>query len=707
VSDGVESINRTITRHKWLLKLLNPRIAYRRSSVGSVDGSLRSTRTHEAGDGSTPSVGVPARGKTTMTDDRFHLSRRKALAALGTVGVASAGAGLGTSAYFSDQETFENNQLTAGTLDLGVGYSAHYSDWSDDEGDGVGDVVMYDGSAGETGGVSDLQPGYVGLPSNEAWLISVPDGDVETFLANTETGAVDNGDCDDLTQADSITNPVIDLDDVKPGDFGEVTFDLELCTNPGYVWINNPGGVTAAENGLTEPEADDPQEDGDADSTDPADVELLDVVQAAVWLDDGDNYQDGGESPLLAGSLRTVLSALGSENGVRIDGVHKPIANATPTDFTRTGVTRFDTGGDGNYDADVELVDDPDGSGKVAHATSGGTATDDYVTTGVSLDPAPTLGELTDDPTTPTTTLTYDYYGGADNGSSAPDEVYLLVEESDGTRHVVYRASNDGAPADETWKTRNVHREVAGNPANNAGFNWFELNDDGSTTNLGGGGPTSDLSTEFGDDAVVLAMAAGRGTLGGGDVLDTYYRDPAVGGTSVGPFPTACFRGETDFSAVFAWWVPVDHGNEMQSDRATFDLGFYTEQCRHNDGSGMDDAPVDDDPGESATVTVQGFPSNADLGDTINTVNVDFPGVNAVDSFGSTNWSVGPSGTENVQIDGSTVELDYPDNSNDYTSDTFLELTVTVSGATGSYDADFVFEDDDDSAVDATDSFTI
>jgi hypothetical protein len=145
----------------------------------------------------------------------------------------------------------------------------------------------------------------------------------------------------------------------------------------------------------------------------------------------------------------------------------------------------------------------------------------------------------------------------------------------------------------------------------------------------------------------------------------------------------------------------------MQSDRATFDLGFYTEQCRHNDGSGMDDAPVDDDPGESATVTVQGFPSNADLGDTINTVNVDFPGVNAVDSFGSTNWSVGPSGTENVQIDGSTVELDYPDNSNDYTSDTFLELTVTVSGATGSYDADFVFEDDDDSAVDATDSFTI
>jgi hypothetical protein len=30
------------------------------------------------------------------------------------------------------------------------------------------------------------------------------------------------------------------------------------------------------------------------------------------------------------------------------------------------------------------------------------------------------------------------------------------------------------------------------------------------------------------------------------------------------------------------WWLPIDHGNEVQSDSVTFDLGFYTEQCRHN-----------------------------------------------------------------------------------------------------------------------------
>jgi hypothetical protein len=41
-------------------------------------------------------------------------------------------------------------------------------------------------------------------------------------------------------------------------------------------------------------------------------------------------------------------------------------------------------------------------------------------------------------------------------------------------------------------------------------------------------------------------------------------------------------------SVGFAWWLPVDHANEIQTDSATFDLGFYTEQCRHNDGEGME-----------------------------------------------------------------------------------------------------------------------
>jgi len=53
--------------------------------------------------------------------------------------------------------------------------------------------------------------------------------------------------------------PLIDIEDVKPGDFGEVTFDFALCDNPGYLWMNGEL-LENAENGLTEPEADDPDE---------------------------------------------------------------------------------------------------------------------------------------------------------------------------------------------------------------------------------------------------------------------------------------------------------------------------------------------------------------------------------------------------------------------------------------------------------------
>ncbi|MFB6069342.1 MAG: TasA family protein, partial [Halobacterium sp.] len=60
------------------------------------------------------------------SDNQFRISRRKVLAGLGTIGIASAGAGLGTSAYFSDVETYEDNVLTAGALDLTVDWEEHY-----------------------------------------------------------------------------------------------------------------------------------------------------------------------------------------------------------------------------------------------------------------------------------------------------------------------------------------------------------------------------------------------------------------------------------------------------------------------------------------------------------------------------------------------------------------------------------------------------
>jgi hypothetical protein len=246
---------------------------------------------------------------------------------------------------------------------------------------------MYPGEG--TGGANDLVGDEVGLPANDAWLIAVSDddpgegqdGDVAAqFLENTQVDSYNDGglDCplDATDQADGIDRPVIDVEDVKPGDFGEVTFDFILCDNPGFVWLD--GSLrSASENGLTEPEADDPDEL-------PGEVELLDVVQAAVWVDDGNNFQNGDESPFVVGSIGDVLGML----------------------------------------------------------------------------------------------------------------------------------------------------------------------DEGS------------LGTALNGD---LLAPAGGGAAGARN----------------------CFSGDTEHSLVFAWWVPVDHGNEIQSDSMRFDLGLYAEQCRHNDGSGM------------------------------------------------------------------------------------------------------------------------
>jgi predicted ribosomally synthesized peptide with SipW-like signal peptide len=322
-----------------------------------------------------------------MTDDTFDLSRRKALAALGTIGVASAGAGLGTSAYFSDQETFENNQLTAGTLDMKVAWSEHYSDWAGGE---AAFARMPESGEEPT---FRLPPGSGQSDARPIELL-VEDG--QGFLGATreerENGGLypGTGEFADLcgTDADAPDRPLIDLDDVKPGDFGFGLFRFQLCTNPGKLWLT--GGLTAAnENDVTEPERDDPDEYGDAGATNPALVELLDEIQVAFGV-----------------------------------GTTNDLAAADP---------------------------------------------------GANLFPDPE----------------------AVSGVPQPATQYSLRE--------FLTLAEKGIP----------------------------LNGD-------------------------IDAAAGGGT------------------------GRNCFSGETEQYVSVVWWLPIDHGNEVQSDSVTFDLGFYTEQCRHN-----------------------------------------------------------------------------------------------------------------------------
>jgi predicted ribosomally synthesized peptide with SipW-like signal peptide len=161
-----------------------------------------------------------------MNDDTIGLSRRKMLVGLGAVGVASAGAGLGTTAYFNDTETFENNELTAGSLDLFV-----HVDYSEDQ----GSYAQY----------------------------STPDG---TFIDGNVVGG---GEGEPLS---------IQVSDLKPGDSGEGDFCFSIVDNPAYLWMC--GELTANdENGMNEPES---------ESDDTAGGDLADAMQLTVSYCDMD-----------------------------------------------------------------------------------------------------------------------------------------------------------------------------------------------------------------------------------------------------------------------------------------------------------------------------------------------------------------------------------------------------------------------------------
>ena len=207
-----------------------------------------------------------------MNDDKIGLSRRKMLVGLGAVGVASAGAGLGTTAYFNDTETFANNELTAGSLDLFV-----HVDYSEDQ----GSYAQY-----------STEPGtYV-------------DGNVVGIEGQGSTG-------DPLS---------IQVSDLKPGDSGEGEFCFSIVDNPAYMWMC--GELTEnAENGQSEPEMDD-------DDT-PDEGELADAMQVTVsyCTDDGDGGNDIGDE-IVSGSLAEVMLALQAGVPLSSDGdANAPLAD--------------------------------------------------------------------------------------------------------------------------------------------------------------------------------------------------------------------------------------------------------------------------------------------------------------------------------------------------------------------------------------------
>lgn len=145
-----------------------------------------------------------------MRDQRYEFTRRKLLAGVGGVGIASASAGLGTSAFLSDSESFEENSISAGQLNMIVSTDIHdksakLPDPVIDSTDEAADDTA-DGNA-VTLTVSDMKPGDWFI---QEWHVEIDGGPGYVRITSVdEDYSNDEGD-----------NPEPETDTTPPGDLG-------------------------------------------------------------------------------------------------------------------------------------------------------------------------------------------------------------------------------------------------------------------------------------------------------------------------------------------------------------------------------------------------------------------------------------------------------------------------------------------------------
>ncbi|WP_138007022.1 SipW-dependent-type signal peptide-containing protein [Halalkalirubrum salinum] len=573
-----------------------------------------------------------------MTIQKIGISRRKMLLGLGAVGVASAGAGLGTTAFFSDEESFTDNTITTGQLDLLVDWQQTYdygqgrefvSAHPDHDGDGEQSLVIDD----EVVRYSDF-PDETDENSNGA---NIPLLDCENIPPLEDA----NFGIDPVTGQEMET--LVQFSDVKPGDSGEITFSLHLCDNPGYIWmqaanVSDDGGAS------TDPElAVDPDNLGN----------LGDAIQATLWYDeDCDNVYDEAEPADIMLTLDFSGSMLYNQYGgvVSTDEIQ---VNGTTYDETtkidlvelgarqfvdylqaenadvQVGVAYFD--GENNDDVGPrtgilqELTSDLD---EVDDALSGLRQKLANVVTGPTNDPDVDEGDP--DPFSNAggiATGTFIGEGIDDaqeeldtNGRAGVEKTNIVL--SDGESFNGSGPSEFSSPEDAAESARLDASGVISPSEPSPETNVYTINVNGSASVLqamagpageSGGDPLFfndiddplDIPSVFGNLAaqtiaekvimqdtlgnILAELASGDGIPLDGNRATAYdeLSDPA---DAAGRDP---FAGDGVMHCVaLEWELPTTVGNEVQGDTLGFDLTFYTEQARHNDGSGMEQSPA-------------------------------------------------------------------------------------------------------------------
>lgn len=271
-----------------------------------------------------------------MTEDDSQLSRRNVLAGLGTIGVGGALVGAGTSAFFSDDKQFDDNQLVGGELAIVVDWRKKY-----DMGKGLRLIDVFPDSDGD-GEQDDLD---VDDFCDRYADIDEPLTDEKRSIIDYHTREITRGDETEETR------PIIDLDDVKPGDCGKLQLSYHLCDNDGWVWFRTKNKVY--------------------------DGELADEIDAVLWYDlDGDGHRGEDEPIIASGSLRDVLDELNdgtlldAEPGETVEGACVELGKVDTGEIDEGDTFTFEDGDGEEVTIDIKEVEREEGEAVGFHWSS-------------------------------------------------------------------------------------------------------------------------------------------------------------------------------------------------------------------------------------------------------------------------------------------------------------------------------------------------
>ncbi|GAB7094961.1 TasA family protein [Halolamina litorea] len=189
-------------------------------------------------------------------DDKLDLTRRKVLGGLGGIGAGAALGGTGTMAFLNDAETTSAG-VTAGELDIQL-------DWR----------TMHNGEE-----------------------LSHQESPVDTNSQN---------------------QPILTLDDVKPGDDGCIVISIHNDTNPAWIW-HQMRLSDRDDHGLTDPEASTDSTGGEGEG------ELQDHLEVRAFYDDDDDCEWNPDEECKLTSWRKLTEYLSIEtftgDGILLDGL--------------------------------------------------------------------------------------------------------------------------------------------------------------------------------------------------------------------------------------------------------------------------------------------------------------------------------------------------------------------------------------------------